>query len=86
MFVQLAFVDLLGRLLDQVGDFLRHVPKLAVGVGGGPLDQAEGANDAGLDRLAGDGEVEDGALGRGAVEGAGGHGHLAHGVFFGAGV
>src|SRR4029077_51858 len=55
-------------------------PQLACGLGRAPLDEAEGADEAAREGLAGDREVEDGALRRGAVVGVHRDLHLAHRV------
>ena len=59
--------------------------ELAVRLRGGQLDQGQRADEPAREALAGDREVEDGALGRRAVEGVGRDGHLAHRVALDAG-
>ena len=65
---------------------LRHVgleqAELAVRLRRRELDQRERADEPAREPLPGDREVEDGPLGRRAVQGVDGHGHLAHRVAF----
>ena len=60
-------------------------PSCAVRLGGGQLDQGQRPEEAARASLAGDREVQDGPLGRGAVQGVGRDLHLAHRIALGAG-
>ena len=82
--VELALVDLFGGGFDLVGEGLVDVAELAVGSGGGPFDEAVGVDDARLDGLAGNREVQYGTLGAGSIECGGGNLHLTHRVTFGS--
>ena len=70
-------------------DGMRHIrveqAEARVGLRRRQLDEGEGAQEPSREALAGDGEVEDGALGGGAVAGIGGNGQLAHRVALHAG-
>ena len=78
LFVELAVDHLLGRGGDRACPAAREQAELEVGLSRRPLDQAESADETAWQRLAGDREVEYGALGRGAVVGVGRHLHLTH--------
>jgi hypothetical protein len=80
--VELAVDDLLRRLEDRGYQFGVEEAELQVDLGGRPLDQAEGGNELAGKGLAGDGEVLNRALSRGAVVGVCRNLHLAHRVAF----
>jgi hypothetical protein len=82
--VMLAGDDFAGRIDDRLGEIGFELAQIAVGGRGGDLDQAESANEFFRKRLAGDGEVLDGALRLGAVVRLGRHLHLAHRIFLDA--
>ncbi|GMA22440.1 hypothetical protein GCM10025864_01990 [Luteimicrobium album] len=65
---------------DGVRDVLVEDAELGVGAGGGLLDAGERLDVRALEGRAGDGEVLDGALRLGPVQGGRGDPHLAHGV------
>ena len=71
---------LLGGDPDGAGELGGEQVELLVGLGGRPLDQAEGPDEPVAEAPGGDGEVLDGALGLGAVVGGGGDLHLPHRV------
>jgi len=82
--VQLALDHLLRRRGDRLRSAAGQNAKLAVGLCGRLLDQAEGSNEPPREGLAGDRKVQHGALGRCAVIGVGRDLHLTHGVFLDA--
>ena len=65
---------------DRSGDIRSEQAELAVRLGRGQLDQRQRPDEPAREALTGDREVEDGPLGRGAVQGIRRNGHLAHGV------
>ncbi len=78
--VELAVDHLLRGSGDHAGPSPRQEAELAIGLRGRPLDHAQRADEAARKWLAGDREVEDGALRRGAVVRVGRDLHLTHGV------
>src|SRR6202034_749348 len=67
---------------DGLGEGGLEFAEIAVGDGGGDLDQAEGVDQAARQRLAGDREIVHGTLRLGAVVGLGGDFYVAHGIVF----
>ena len=80
-----AFGDFGGGRGDRFGNRRLEEAELSVRLGSGLLDLGECPQEAAREALAGDREVEDGSLGRGAVEGVGRDLQLAHGVLLDAG-
>ena len=80
-----ALGDLGGGRGDRLGDGSFEEAELGVRLGRGLLDLGERPQEAAREALAGDREVEDGPLGRGAVQGVGRDLELAHGVLLDAG-
>ena len=80
-----ALGDLGGGRGDRLGDRPLEEAELGVRLGCGLLDLGERPQEAAREALAGDREVEDGALGRGAVQRVGRDLQLAHGVLLDAG-
>ena len=68
-FIEFAFVDFLGGLLNERSFLDGNVTQLTIDVGGGPFDEPIGMNDAGIDGLMGDREIQNGPLRGGTVEG-----------------
>ena len=62
-----------------------ELAEFQVGAGGGGLTRPERAQERAAEAVAADREIQHGALRGRAVERVGGHGHLAHAVFFDAG-
>ena len=69
---------------DGLSEGGREFAEIAVGDGGGDLDQAEGVDQAARQRLAGNGEIVHGTLRLGAVVSLGRDIYVAHGIVFGA--
>ena len=80
MIVELARDHLVGGLHDGRRDVLGQQAELGVHLGGGPLEQAEGADHLGREALPGDLEVLEGALGLRAPVAVRGHLDGAHAV------
>lgn len=80
-----AVVDFVAGFDDGLGAVFVEAAELVIDGGAGGLEDGVGLDDFFGDGAARDGEVEDGTLGGGAVEGVGRDLHFAHGVFFGAG-
>ena len=78
--VVLARGDLVRGGDDGVGQLAVEHAEFGVGARGGLLDPGQGLDVGALERLAGDREVLDGALGLRAVQGVRGDADLAHGV------
>ena len=71
LLVVVAVGDRGGRRRDGAGDVRWQQVQVAVRLRGGHLDQRQGTDEAAREALAGDREVEDGSLGRGAIQGVG---------------
>ena len=82
--VELTFFDLLGCLLNRVGETGLEQPQLGVDECGYALDLRQGADEAARETQITDRKVLPGALGARPVVGAGGNLDLAHGVSFDA--
>jgi hypothetical protein len=82
--IVLARDDLVGGPGDRIGDLAVERAQILVREGRGLLDAGECGDVAGLETLAGDGEVLHGALRLRAVQRVDGDAHLAHGVVFDA--
>ena len=80
--VELAFLDLLGGLLDRVGESRLQQSQLSVHERRGTLDLGQRANKSTWQPEVADGEVLSGPLGARAVKGVRGNSNLAHGVSF----
>ena len=78
--VPVAARDLGGGPGDRPRDVVVHVPQVAVDPRGRFLDQAQRLDEAASETLAADGEVLEGALGLGSVQGVGGDVNLAEGI------
>ena len=73
-----------GGVLNGGGEIAGQFTQGSVDLGGGCFDLPEGAQEGPGEVESADGEVEDGALGLGSVEGVGGDLDVAHGVVFSA--
>ncbi len=82
--VEFARDDALGGAEDGGGLSVGEDAEVAVGLRGGGLHAPERLDEAAPEAQVGDGEIVLRALRLGAVEGAGGHLHVAEGVFFDA--
>ncbi len=80
LIVQLTVGHLARGLPDRRGDLGVQEAQVGVDAGGGPLDQAQNADEGAAEAEAAYGEVADGALGGGAVVGVRRDLHGAHGV------
>jgi len=81
-----AVDDLLCGAADGLSALRRDSAEVAVGLGGGSLDHADGADKRGVSAEPADGEILNGAGGLRAIESGGWDLNIAEGVFFGAGV
>ena len=82
MVVQFAFNDFFGRLHDQGRAFGVEQTEIVIGLGGGPLNDPESANEWARETVTADRKVKDRALGGGAIERRLGERHFSHRIFF----
>ena len=83
MLVQGPRSDLFRGLGDQLRACCVQLAQVAIGTGGGQLDEAERANELAGKAIPADGEIQHRPLGGGAVESRIRHLHLAHGILLG---
>ena len=86
MLVELALDDFLRGLHDERAALGIEQPEIVVRLRGGPFDQTKRADERPRKTLAADRKIQDGALGRSAVERGLRHRHLAHGIPLRSGV